>query len=453
MNTAASESPVGSREPAGPGHPGDAGRKISLTGTVLRTEIRRGVAPWTFAVCLTALLIAVFGGRYSLMDWPGTAQASRGLLVVLGPLLAGAACWQAGRERRRRTRELVDSAPRSALRRVVCALLPVWLAAVAAHLVTWVVLVALTWPSASAYGHPLVAPMAADLTAAAAFAAGGHLLGWYLPSSWALTPGTAVGAYGVLWLGEARGRSALGQLSPASFELHNGQLLVWWASVAHMAWFGGLAAAMLLIVTARRTWLVALPLAVAVAGAVPLLAWPEKMWLPDRSASALVCEGERPVICLRQAHASRRDTVEGPIRWAYGLFEGAPTAPVRFEEGRLAAGRTWGADLEPGSDPAISHFTLVNPGDLGSDKRLGYFQRDAVLQDLITWECERNVPSWAHEVLFWAHGQWPGDMEEQWRDGPVVKALEAMTAKERRAWFTDYFAAARTCDRERVDRP
>lgn len=453
MKSAASDNLLKNGEPEGSGNPDVAGRKTSLIGTVLRTEIRSGIAPWTFAACLTVLLIAVFGGRYSLMDWPGMAQASRGLLIVLGPLLAGAACWQAGRERRRYTRELVESAPRSALPRVACALLPVWLAAVAAHLVTWVVLLALTWPSASAYGHPLVAPVLADLTATAAFAAGGHLLGWYLPSSWALTPGTAVGAYGVLWLGEARGNSALGHLSPASFELHNGETLVWWASVAHVAWFGGLAAAMLLVVTARRTWLVVLPLAVAVAGAGPLLAWPEKMWVPDRGASALVCEGERPEICLRQAHESRRDTVEGSIRWAYGLFEGAPTSPHRFEEGPLAAGQTWGAVREPGSDPALSHFTLVNPGDLGSDKRLGYFQRDAVLQDTIMWECERNVPSWAHEVLLWAHGQWPGDMEDHWRDGPVVKALEAMTAEERRAWFTDYFAAARTCDRERVNRP
>ena len=453
MSAAASGSTVRSRAPESPGNPAAAERKTSLTGTVLKAEIRGGIAPWTFAVCLLSLLVAVFGGRYSLMDWPGMAQASRGLLVVLGPLLAGAACWQAGRERRRRTHELVQSAPLSALRRVACALLPVWLAAVAAHLVTWGVLFALTSPSASAYGHPLVFPLLADLTATAAFASAGHLIGWYLPSSWALTPGTAAGTYGVLWLGEVRGGSALGQLSPASFELHSGRMLVPWASAAHSAWFGGLAAAMLLTVAARRKWLVALPLAVAVAGAVPLVAWPEKMWLPDRGASALVCRGERPEICLRQAHESRRDTVEGPIRWAYGLFEGAPTAPVRFEEGRLAAGQSWGAVLDPGSDPAISHFTLVNPGDLGSDKRLGYFQRDAVLQDLTMWECERNVPSWAHEVLFWAHGQWPGDMEDHWRDDPVVKALEAMTAAERRAWFTDYFAAARTCDRERVNRP
>lgn len=434
-------------EPAGPGTPAPTGRRAGLTGRVLTAELRHGIAPWTFVVCLAVLLIAVLGNGYRAMEWTSMAQESRAVLIVLGPLVAGAACWQAGRERRRRTRELAESAPLSTLRRVTWALVPIWLAAAVAHLVTWGVLIALTAPNASAHGHPLVAPLLGDLAAIAAFAAGGHLIGWYLPSSWASTALTAAGTYGLMWGLHTRGHM-LGKLAQGSIDFRGGKVPAMWTSLAHIAVFGGLAAVLLLIVAARRKWLVALPLAVVVVGATPLVVWSQNAWQPDRAGNALVCEGESPQICLRQAHESRRDDVEKTIRWAYGVFEGAPTVPARFEEHELLGLRTW-EDLEPD----VAKFGFVNPGDLGTDKRLDYFQRDDVLQGLLAWECERDAPSWSTEVLRWAHGQWPGDMEEQWRNSPVVKALDAMTPEQRKAWFTDYFAAARTCDPDRVERP
>ncbi|WP_327190545.1 hypothetical protein [Streptomyces xinghaiensis] len=414
---------------------------------VLRTESLRGIAPWTFAVCLAALLIAVFGGhdRYR-ADWPAMAQYLRTLHILLGPLVAAAACWEAGRERRRNTAEWAGSTPRPMLHRLTAGLLPVWLAAVAAYLVTWAVVTALTWPNASAYGHPQLGPVIADLAAVAAFAAGGHLLGRYIPW-WSLAPLVAVAGYAVLGLWNVPASSGVAQLLPASFDPREGHALAGWANAAQTAWFAGLAAALLLAAGARRKWLVALPLAVAVAGAVPLLQEPGKVWVYDRAAAALVCEGERPQICMRRAHEGMRERVAGPVRWAYGLTAGAPGTPARFEES-APGGRS------PGGPPAVE-VRIVHRGDLGSDRRLGYFQRDAVLQSLLSWDCrnEGTRPEWSHEVLRWAHGQWPGAMDDRLLDTPVVKALDAMNRAQRAAWFADWFAAARACDPDRVARP
>ncbi|HCA86303.1 MAG TPA: hypothetical protein DEQ61_12855, partial [Streptomyces sp.] len=355
-------------------------------------------------------------------------------------------------ERRRRTAGLVESAPRPRLHRVAANLLPLWLAAVAAYLVTWLVLIVLTWPNASAYGHPPAGPLLADLAAVAAFTCGGYLIGWYVPW-WSPAPLVAVGGYTLLVMWGLYAGSGLAELMPTAPGFRTGQESAGWADAAHTAWFGGLAAALFLAVGAVRKWLLVLPLVVAVCGAVPLLDRPDEVWVPDRAGAVLVCEGERPQICLRRAHESRRNDLTGPVRWAYALFEGAATVPVRFEE-RGPAGRSSGASGEASAGPSPVTFAIVSSGELGSDSRLDYFQRDAVLQDLLRWDCETEpgAPPWNHEILLWAHWQWPGAMDGMER-GPVVRTLDAMDRHERAAWFTDYFAAARSCDARLVDRP
>ncbi|MBQ0983947.1 hypothetical protein KBZ10_05290 [Streptomyces sp. F63] len=439
----------GAPETAAPAKPGGGPVRTSPALAVLRIESLRGTAPWTFAICLATLLIAVFGGRDPYQaDWPAMAQHAHALQILLGPLVAGAACWEAGRERRRHTAEWARATPRPTLHRLTAGLFPVWLAAVAAYLVTWAVLTALTWPNASAYGHPLLGPVLVDLAAVAAFAAGGHLLGRYVPW-WPVAPLAALSGYAALVLWNVPASSGLAQLIPAAFDIREGSEPALWASAAHTAWFAGLAAAMLLAAGARRKWLAALPLAVAVAGAVPLVQQPGAVWVYDRAAAEFVCEGERPQICMRRAHEGMRERVADPVRWAYGLTAGAPGAPARFEErapapgGRSAAG------------PDAVEVRIVHRGDLGSDRRLDYFQRDAVLQSLLAWDCrsERIRPEWSHEVLLWAHGQWPGAMDDRLLDTPVVKALDTMSRAERAAWFADWFAAARACDPDRVTRP
>jgi hypothetical protein len=245
---------------------------------------------------------------------------------------------RAGRERRRGTTELPNSAPRPLLHRVTAGVLPVWLAAAAAYRSVVLVIV--------------------------------------------------MGTYGVAALYEVPASSGLAQLAPASFELRAHQELAWWVSPAHATWFGGLAAAMLL-------------------------------------------------------------------------------RPSRFEENQS----NWpgvGAPIEPDPDPTLSSFGLVTPGDLGTDSRLDYFRRDAVVQDMLLWDCsdERHEPVWTSGVLRWAHWQAPGDMDGMRRDQSaerdehgkkkrpsVVETFDAMSDTERTAWFTDYFAAARGCDPEKVARP
>lgn len=411
-----------------------------MTGPLI-LALRRGVAPWTFAASLAVLLFALYlhPDAYR-QDWPGMAQYLRDLQLLLGPLVAAAACRQGGRERRRRTAELLASTPRPPLHRVGADVLLVWLAGAAAYLLAWAVAVGASLPYASGYGRPLLGPVLGDLAAVAMFTGVGYLLGWYVPSlSLSLSPLTAVGAYAVLGLLSGSADSGLARLAPVALGSRGYQLPVWWSGPAYAAWFGGLGVAALLAVGARRKWLVALPLAMAVCGAVPLEAAATGTWAPDRAASELVCQGSRPQICMRRAHEAQRATMTPYIRWAYGRFEGVPTAPSRFEESRSL---TY-AVTDPDGDPAVSSFSVITSENLGTDGRLDYFRRDAVLQDMLKWECASTEPRWAHGVLQWALSL----------DGKVPKALDAMTSAERRAWFTDYFRAARTCDASLVADP
>jgi hypothetical protein len=414
--------------------------RVTRVTRPLSLALRRGVTPWTFAVSLTALLCALSWHPSSYrQDWPSLAQNLRLMQLLLGPLVAAAACWQGGRERRRRTAELLASTPRPPLHRVATDVLAVWLAAAASYLVTWAVMVGYSWPYASGYGHPLLAPVFGDLAAVAMFTGVGYLLGWYVPW-WSLAPLTAVGAYAVLGSGSDSPGGELARLSPASFDLRVFWAQAWWSGFAYAGWFGGLAVAALLLVGARRKWLVALPVAVAVCAAAQLEASAAEMWIPDRAAARLVCEGSRPQICMRRAHEGQRGDMTPAIRWAYARFGGVPTEPSRFEESEIPG--TY-ATMDPGGDPDVSSFSIVTADDLGTDGRLDYFRRDAVLQDMLRWECESSEPGWTSGVLTWAHSG----------RGKVARALDTMSSQERDAWFTDYFRAARTCNASLVADP
>ncbi|MGW1653403.1 hypothetical protein [Streptomyces atratus] len=104
--------------------------------TALRAELRRGLAPWTGPAVALTLLVTLWGKA---PQWQGSWGETQSQLhsaagLLAGPLVAAAACWQGGREHRRRTAELLLSVPRSRLAQATTAATPIALWAAAGYL-------------------------------------------------------------------------------------------------------------------------------------------------------------------------------------------------------------------------------------------------------------------------------------------------------------------------------
>ncbi|WP_404816808.1 hypothetical protein [Streptomyces thermolineatus] len=195
---------------------------------VLRTELRRGRFLWWWAALVAVQLAGLYVYRWVWQEsWADLAQYVRNLAFLTGPLLAALAARHGGRDRRLGAEQLAASVPRSRLQRTVAGLLPVLVCGTAAYLTVWLVTLAAAWPSASAYGRPLVGPVVGDLGAVALFASAGYVLG-RLSRSPLLAPLVAVCGYAVLLVWDVPHSSGWAQLVPVTFERHEGRLPAWW---------------------------------------------------------------------------------------------------------------------------------------------------------------------------------------------------------------------------------
>ncbi|MFD8591098.1 hypothetical protein ACFV1B_16380 [Streptomyces sp. NPDC059637] len=432
---------------------------------VLRTELRRGRFLWWWAALVAVQLAGLYVYRWVWQgSWADLAQYVRNTAFLTGPLLAACAARHGGRDRRLGTAQLAASVPRSRLQRTMAGLLPVLVCGTAVYLVVWLVAVAVAWPSASAYGRPLVGPVAGDLGAVALFASAGYVLG-RLSRSPLLAPLVAVCGYTVLLVWNVPHSSGWAQLVPVTFERHEGRLPAWWTGPAQLAWFGGLAVALVLVAAARRRWAAVVPLVVAVAGAVPLqTAAADGVWRPDPDADRLVCGGGAPELCMRAAHEGRREEAAGYVLRAAELLDGVPGAPARFEE----VPSPWSGPA--GTGPGTASFQLVD--GYGSswesaERDVEGMRRDAVLRPLLGWRCPEDAPAWSEGVLRWAHGRFPGaggdaasvSMGSGSSEADPAAAAEAaaalgrMDGAERREWLGGYLAARDACDPSAVDAP
>ncbi|MEV6248415.1 hypothetical protein AB0M38_19765 [Streptomyces sp. NPDC051742] len=161
----------------------------------LRTELRRGLGPWTGAAVAVTVLVTMYGKA---PDWQGRWADATNMLHVVAGLLAGplalaAGGWQGGRDRRRGTTDLWESVPRSPLRRLFVAVAPSALWPAAGLLLADAVCLLVTWPYVSA-GRPYLELVAADAVAVAALGALGHVVGRVV--RWRLTA-PLVGIVGV----------------------------------------------------------------------------------------------------------------------------------------------------------------------------------------------------------------------------------------------------------------
>lgn len=315
---------------------------------ILRTELRRSIAPWAGL----ALLVVALGFLFLLSGpwwkvpapWTGNTTTAalwlRFLLVFLWPIAVGAGAIQGMRDSRSGMVELLSTTSRPGWHRAIrlagavgalsalgfLLVFGVGLVEVLAHggfvsvsfvpvvFVGLLAVVAGSWVGLAAgrlLPHPLTAPAVAVLTLVVS------ILAWT-----SLEQGLEI-SY-----------SRFGLLAPTLGQ-PRGALVTTAASVdlGQVVWFAGLAVTGFLLLAAgsvRARLLGLLPVVAGAAIALPVFpASADGLLAPDSVAAEKLCDGP---ICVSRAHEDRLAALAGPGREALALLAKLPGAPTRIEE-------------------------------------------------------------------------------------------------------------------------
>ncbi|GEB47999.1 hypothetical protein [Streptomyces cacaoi] len=323
-----------------------------MNGRVLRTELRRTVAPWAGAVVLVlalAFLLLIPGpwsrGTVRWTDqWTSLAMWTRSLLVYLWPPAVGLGALQGLRDHRARISELLTSTPRPAWHRAAALAGPSVLTLVAAFALL-VAVGAVQVLAGPAYQHLGWLPI--SLVGALSLAVGAVLgmgLGRALPS--VLTPpAVTVAAFVFITLLRVSSDTAvptplvsnrLSLLSPAVSQVR--EVLLTLSASAHLGqtlWLLGLGAtgfALLAAATRRGRLLAWTPvLAGAVLALLVLPSDPRRTYVVDEAAAAMVCEGP---VCVTKTHQARLHELADAGKQALHEMRGAlgDRAPRQIRE-------------------------------------------------------------------------------------------------------------------------
>jgi hypothetical protein len=419
-------------------------------------ETCRGIAPWAAVTMFLTLLVPVVAKTASWQgSWALTQSELHTVAAVLGgPLAAAAGCWQGGRERRTGMVELRLSGPRSPLAQFLVAVGPVVSGVLAAYAFVAAGTELATWPYVSA-GRPLLAPLVSDAVFLAAMTVGGVVAGRIV--RWRLAaPALAVCAYVALGLPLYQDWPAR-YLSPAVVDGVGDQLPVSWQPLAMAVWTGGLAAALALAYSARRhRYAALLPLAAAVAAAVPLVRTGDAMWHPDPAGRTQVCAGSAPRVCVNALNAKVLPDVTAALSGLTGRLEGVGNVPAAFED----------LHRRPKADeaelPDLSLGQSVVRGGLADPEA---FVWEAASQ-LVTGHCDAALTTTTDDaVRDWLASNSLGERRLAGRRKGAEKAhderaiasfaeesraatrLAGMDGDQRRAWLSRYFASVDQCGR------
>ncbi|MFF5335176.1 hypothetical protein [Streptomyces sp. NPDC013181] len=410
---------------------------------VLRTEARRGVAPWT-GVCTALTLIVTMAAKAD--SWQGDWGATQDLLhsgatLLGGPLVAAAACWQGARDHRRRTGELWNSTPRARWSRTAAAVLPVALWALAGYAVALAASLLATWPYAGGGGpSPSVAVADGAFLAAAALLGltAGVLCRWRLAAP-------VVAALMYLLLGvPTYSESAARYLDPATETPLENQLPVWWYAPAMALWTCGLAVAALTAVVARRRLAALVPLAVAAAVAPLIVQTGDGLFREDPAAGRLVCTEGSPRFCLGERQKHLLPQVEEALAGLAGRLEGVRGAPERYTDDRSGQNADDAWMPTPNLGWYLLRGRLRHREDYAWQVGLNLANRECRDADATdddgspSWETDSAVAAW----LAGPEGALPPGAEKS----PELLRLEAMPDAERRAWLGRFMTTRKSCD-------
>ncbi|MGW2086076.1 hypothetical protein [Streptomyces sp. NPDC001880] len=424
---------------------GNASSGKSPARTALRTELRRGIAPWTgLAVALT-LLVPMWSKA---AQWQGSWGETQTLLHTVaalfgGPLVAAAACWQGGREHRRRTAELLLSVPRSRLAQVTTAATPIALWAAAGYLLALAMVFAATAPYTGA-GGPSLSVAVTDLGLLLSIGFVGFVVGRLV--RWRLTAPVLAAFLYVLLGAPSYVESDARFLSPAEQYALQGQVPVWWFAPVLLAWTGGIAATVLLAYAARRRLPAFVPFALAVAAGAVIAPTGADLFRDDPAATRRVCSAPAPGtprLCVKAPDAPVLPSMSDALAGMFSRLEGVPGAPVTYvdsafdpKDGEAALAhvmRGWGVTRNKLTDPRAyageTALGLVNrdcPDGSGRSDGKGV-KRVALTDDAVRTWLAGTDSTWDPEARH------------------LVTRLKVMPDADRRAWLGRYLATRKSC--------
>ncbi|WP_327310553.1 hypothetical protein [Streptomyces sp. NBC_01243] len=411
----------------------------------LRTELRRGIAPWTGSAVALTLFVPLWSKA---PQWQGSwgetqSQLHAATALLSAPLVAAAACWQGGREHRRRTAELLLSVPRSRLAQVTTAATPIALWAAAGYLLALGVVFAATAPYAGA-GGPSLSIAATDLGLLLSIGFVGFVVGRLV--RWRLIAPVLAAAFYVLLGAPGYVESNARFLSPGEEYMLERSVPVWWFAPVLLAWTGGIAATVLLAYAARRRLLAVVPFVLAVAAGAVIAPTGADLFRENPALARRVCTvpaAGTPQICVKASDAPVLPSVSEALEGMFSRLEGVPGAPAVYvdtgigpKDGEAALGaatRGWNLTRNRLTDPRAyasnTALTLVNR-DCPDGRRTGEGKR-AKRPDLT----DDAVRTWL------AGDRSPWDPEAR----PLVARLTAMPDTERKAWLGRYLATLKSC--------
>ncbi|MGW7420419.1 hypothetical protein ACWGJB_10200 [Streptomyces sp. NPDC054813] len=422
---------------------------VTAAKAPLLAEARRGFAPWAgLTVLLTLGVVLAASADKWQGGWAETATELHTAVLITVPAAAAAGCWQGGRERRRRTRELWGTVVRPPLARFLVSALPtaLWVAAGYAGAAGLALLA--TWPYALGDG-PRPALLLTDAFVSGAAVPAGQVVGRVVPSRLA-APLLAVAGYVGLGVPAVAGSGSGRYLDPA-FVVMDTSVPVWWQPVTMAVWTGGLAGAAVLAYAARRRWTALLPLAAATAAAVLLTQTGDGLWRTDPLVHRQVCDTSvTPAVCVNARYAGALPQLTEALSGVTGRLEGVRNLPVRWAD-RYGGPRADEAGL-PSLTPLGWSFVrgrLTDPEQFAWEAMKALQTRGDCpdeLTDRRILRADDAVENYLAPLPARRHFDDLAPRAETAARRAARARLAAMGARERRAWLSAYFASRADCD-------
>ncbi|NEE03435.1 hypothetical protein [Phytoactinopolyspora halotolerans] len=431
------------------------------TWRALRTELIRGTAP------MAALSIAVAGGAMLFNEterwagrWNPLAEYISVILFALLPLAAAAGAWQAGRERRRRIGDLLDSTARPSGQPLVLAWAAVTLGAFAGLLLVWASGAVLVARVATYGGRGWWLTLAVAFAGLAAAAAIGVAAGRLIPSR-VVAPVIGLVVFVSMGMGSGTNGSGYTWLTPSmDWTGYGVEHVSTDARLLQLLWLAGLTVTVLVLVSSRRRWLVVAPAAAAIVAAAWLVNDTRDVgWQRDPAAAELVCTDDGgPEVCMTRVNAFLLEDAKGPVREQLARWEGIDGGFVRAVDS-TAHGHD-PSSLPDGTAGLDLSWLVSWNGGLSEQNEYGETVQTSFASSaggVVNRHCDLDggEPSPEEQAVIWA-----GEIAYYWVLGdpdPVGMVLgegenhefQTLLAKpevEQKDWLSRYMMAARSCD-------
>ncbi|UOX88334.1 hypothetical protein MUY14_42740 [Amycolatopsis sp. FBCC-B4732] len=316
---------------------------------ILRTELRRSIAPWAgLALVVVALgFLFLLSGPWWKAPASWTAHSTtaalwlRFLLVFLWPIVVGAGAIQGMRDSRSGVVELLATTSRPGWQRAARPAGAVGGLSVAGYLVVFAVGAVEILAHGGFFSLGFLPVLLVGSLGVLAGSWLGLAVGRLLPHPLA-APGAAVLAFVLTvlcWMSLESGLepvlpTRVGPLAPSLAEPRGEMVTTTVAlDLGQGGWFLGLAVTSFLLLSARSVrarLLGLLPLVAGAAVALPLFpAVPADALTTDSVAGRKVCDGP---ICVSELHRDRLAALRGPGREALAMLAKLPDPPTRIEE-------------------------------------------------------------------------------------------------------------------------